>query len=79
MLRELALHILDLAENSLNAGATLITIEVVENLVADQLVIRVSDNGRGMDAETIARYGSVFHHTLDASCGTGFALFETSH
>lgn len=63
MLRELALHILDLAENSLNAGATLITIEVIENLVADQLVIRVRDNGRGMDAETCARATDPFFTT----------------
>jgi anti-sigma regulatory factor (Ser/Thr protein kinase) len=63
MLRELALHILDLAENSLNAGATLVKIEVVEDLVADQLVISVSDNGRGMDAETIERATDPFFTT----------------
>lgn len=63
MLRELALHILDIAENSLNAGATFVKIEVIEDLVADQLVISVSDNGRGMDAETIERATDPFFTT----------------
>jgi anti-sigma regulatory factor (Ser/Thr protein kinase) len=60
MLRELALHILDIAENSLNAGATLITIEVIEDPRADRLTIRVADNGRGMDAELARRVADPF-------------------
>ncbi len=63
MFRELALHILDLAENSLNAGATLVTIEIVEDEAADRLTIRVSDNGRGMDAETVRRVIDPFFTT----------------
>jgi len=55
MLRELALHILDIAENSFNAGATLVTIEVIEDTHADKLTIRVADNGHGMAAELAAR------------------------
>lgn len=60
MLRELALHILDLTENSLNAGATLVTIEVIEDEAADRLTIRVSDNGHGMDAELACRVTDPF-------------------
>ena len=63
MLRELALHILDLAENSLNAGATLVTIEVTEDARADQLTIRVTDNGRGMDAESVRRAADPYFTT----------------
>lgn len=63
MLRELALHVLDLAENSLNAGASLVTIEVVEDVAADRLTIRVADNGHGMDAETAARVVDPFFTT----------------
>lgn len=63
MFRELALHILDLAENSLNAGATLVTIEINEDEAADRLTIRVSDNGRGMDAETARRISDPFFTT----------------
>lgn len=63
MLRELALHILDITENSLNAGASLVTIEVVEDIAADRMTIRVADNGRGMDAETAARVVDPFFTT----------------
>lgn len=50
-MRELALHILDLVQNSIEAGATRILLEVIENDAADTLTIRVTDNGRGMDEE----------------------------
>ncbi len=63
MLRELALHILDIAENSLNADATLIKIEVIEDTTADQLVICVTDNGRGMDAKAVERATDPFFTT----------------
>ena len=63
MLRELALHILDIVENSLNAGATLVTIEVIEETRADRLTIRVADNGRGMDTEIAQRVADPFFTT----------------
>lgn len=63
MLRELALHILDLAENSLNADATLVTLDVIEDTSADRLTIRIADNGRGMDAESAQRATDPFFTT----------------
>jgi len=49
-LRELALHILDLAENSTRAGASLVEIDIEESLKDDRLLIRIRDNGRGFDS-----------------------------
>ncbi len=63
MLRELALHILDIVENSINAGATRVTIEVREDTREDTLIIRVADNGRGMDAAALQRAGDPFFTT----------------
>jgi hypothetical protein len=54
-LRELSLHLLDIAENSVAAQASAIQIQVCENLSSDRLQLGVQDNGRGMDRETIAR------------------------
>jgi hypothetical protein len=54
-LRELALHLLDIAENSVSAGAKNITIEVVENTHNDRLQMSVVDDGCGMDAEMVAK------------------------
>ena len=54
-MRELALHILDLVENSVSAQAQNISICVVEDYAADRLSISVQDDGRGMDADTVAK------------------------
>ncbi len=55
MLEDLSQHILDIAENSLNAGATRIEITLEQDGPRDLLVLTVADNGRGMDAEMAAK------------------------
>lgn len=52
---ELALHILDIAENSVRAGAKNVCIEVVEDRVRDRLEIEIRDDGCGMDEATLAK------------------------
>lgn len=54
-MRELALHILDIAENSIAAGASQIAICIRKDTRNDELVITVKDNGQGMDDELIAK------------------------
>lgn len=54
-MRELALHILDIAENSVAAKAARVDIQVIEDSMQDVLYISVEDNGCGMDAETVAK------------------------
>lgn len=74
-MRDLALHILDIAENSLNAGATLVEIEVVENPGSDRLSIKVRDNGRGF--EVGHRMGNPFYTTKEGKrFGLGISLFR---
>ena len=48
---ELSLNILDIAQNSIAANATLVEIDVEENSKTDRLTIRVKDNGKGMSEE----------------------------
>lgn len=50
-MRELSLHILDVAENGITAGGNCIWIEVNEERKMDQLKIVIRDNGRGMPVE----------------------------
>lgn len=50
-MKELSLHILDIVQNSIVAEASLITINIVENLTTDKLIIEVTDNGCGMEKE----------------------------
>jgi anti-sigma regulatory factor (Ser/Thr protein kinase) len=59
-LRELALHLLDIAENSVSAKADTIWITVMEDHSSDRLRMLVKDNGAGMDAEMVARVADPF-------------------
>lgn len=47
-MRELALHALDLVENAVRAGATIVAVEVAEDLVGDLLSLVVEDDGPGL-------------------------------
>jgi len=53
--REISLHILDIAENSIAAGARNISIEIDENSKTDLLKLTIIDDGRGMDEETVKK------------------------
>ena len=59
-MKELSLHILDIAENSVNAGASKIEISVNENLNNDELIIKITDNGKGMSAEKMKNLADPF-------------------
>ena len=48
-MQELSLNILDVAENSVSAGASLIEITVELDRRGDRLTIAIGDNGCGMD------------------------------
>ena len=51
---ELSLHILDIAQNSIVAGAKMLGITIVEDIESDLLSIEISDDGRGMKPEVLA-------------------------
>lgn len=54
-MREIALHLLDIVENSVTALAKNIRVEISVDLCLDKMSVIVEDNGKGMDAETVAR------------------------
>ena len=55
MFDQLSLNILDIGMNSLAAGARVIQIAVIESVKHDWLIIRIRDDGRGMDSQTLKR------------------------
>ena len=59
-MRELSLHILDIAENGITAGADCINILVEENHTQDLLTMKITDNGQGMPTEKIAKLSDPF-------------------
>ena len=52
-MREISLHILDIAQNSSTANASLVEITVDENEKADTLSVIIADNGKGMSEEMV--------------------------
>lgn len=61
-MRDLSLHLLDLAQNSITAGATVVTIRI--EIGADgMLTFTLMDDGKGMPPELLARVTSPFATT----------------
>lgn len=59
-MKEISLNILDIAENSTRAGATLVQITVEEDTAADTLSVTIEDNGSGMSPEFLAQVQDPF-------------------
>lgn len=74
MMEDLSLHILDMAENAVAAGATRVSVTVLEDSARDLLLLRVSDNGRGMSPEDMRRALDPFYSTKGKKTGLGLPL-----
>lgn len=78
-MKELSLHVLDIIQNSITAGATWIGIHVCEDSKRDWLQIEVLDNGKGMSEEILKRVTSPFTTTRTTrKVGLGIPLFKAS-
>ena len=60
---ELAAHILDIAENSVRAGAKLVEISIIEDEQRNLLSIEINDDGSGMTEEEIKKVFDPFYTT----------------
>ena len=78
-MRELALHILDIAHNSVSAKAKNITLTVDEDSIADRLHISIEDDGAGMDESMVARVTDPFTTTRTTrNVGLGIPLLKAA-
>lgn len=59
-MNDLSMHILDIAQNSFNAGASLLKLIVEENINDNYLKISFIDNGCGIDSEKLKTIESPF-------------------
>ena len=76
---ELSLNVLDVAQNSIRAKASLTEISVEIHTDKNSLVITVEDNGCGMDKETVKRAADPFFTTRTAGkTGFGVPFFKMS-
>lgn len=76
-MRELSLNVMDVVQNSISAGASLIEIGVAEKQADNSLTISVTDNGRGMSEEQVRQVTDPFYTTRTTrSVGLGVPLFK---
>ena len=74
---ELSLHIMDLVQNSLTAGATRVEIRIEESLKEDRLAIEIQDNGKGIPKEMVLRVTDPFVTSRTTRpVGLGLSLFK---
>lgn len=72
-MKEIALHILDIAENSIAAGADLIQISLTLKGDPGVMEIRVDDNGKGMNKEELQLVLDPFY-TSRTTRGVGLGI-----
>lgn len=79
MMTEISLNVLDITENSVKAGASLIRISVEASTAKDILSITVEDNGCGMSPEQLAKVTDPFFTTRTTrKVGLGVPFFKQS-
>lgn len=77
MMPEISLNVLDVAQNSVTAGAQLTEIGVTADREADTLVFTIRDNGRGMTPEQVAKVTDPFFTTRTTrKVGLGIPFFK---
>lgn len=76
-MEELSLHILDIVQNSVAAGAKLIKVEITEDTAADTFTVTVEDDGDGMSEEMVKRVTDPFTTgRTTRRVGLGIPLFK---
>lgn len=76
-MRELSLNVLDIAQNSISANASLIEIEISEDTKKKEMIIGINDNGKGMSAEQVQNVQDPFFTTRTTrKVGMGIPLFK---
>ena len=74
-MEDLSLHILDIAENSIAASAERIEIRIIEDRAKDLLTIEMTDDGKGMNEQTLKKALDPFFTTRTTRrVGLGLSL-----
>lgn len=76
-MKDISLHLLDILQNSVVAGATEISVEITEDSSKGSFKLIITDNGKGMDAETLAKVTDAFFTTRTTrKIGLGLPLLK---
>ncbi len=77
MMPEISLNVLDVAENSIRAEASLVQILVTVDLEGNRLEIQIKDDGKGMTEEQMAKVTDPFFTTRTTrKVGLGIPFFK---
>jgi nitrogen fixation/metabolism regulation signal transduction histidine kinase len=76
-MKNLSLHILDIAHNSIRAKSSKIQIKIIEKKSLDELIISIIDNGSGMTEEQVQALSDPFFTTRTTRrVGLGIPLLQ---
>jgi len=74
--RDLSLHILDIIENSIRAGASEVRVVIAQDVEADRLAISIEDNGPGLDVPEHVVFDPFYTTKKGKRIGLGLSLFR---
>jgi len=76
-MKDISLHILDIVQNSITAGASLITCEITESKKQNIYQVSITDNGKGMDSEVLQKVTNPFYTSRTTrKVGLGIPLLK---
>jgi signal transduction histidine kinase len=75
-MEDLSLHLMDIVENSVRAGAKHIAVRMLDR-TNNTLVLEIEDDGKGMDEETLKNAANPFYTTKNGKkYGLGLSLLS---
>lgn len=76
-MEDISLHILDIAENSVRAGAKVIKISIEKETKTDLLTVTIKDDGSGMDEVEVGKaVNPFFTKKISGKIGLGLPLLD---
>ncbi|MFW6006738.1 MAG: ATP-binding protein [Halanaerobiales bacterium] len=76
-MKELSLHILDIMQNSIAAGANTIELKIIEKKELDKFIIEIGDDGKGMEKKERDKVTDPFVTSRNTrEVGLGLPLFK---
>lgn len=77
-MRDLSLHILDVIENSVRAGASEVRVTICEDVSDDLLTVAIEDNGPGLEVPAEVAVQPFYTTKKDKRVGLGLSLFQAA-
>ncbi len=75
-MHDLSLYLLDILENSLRAGATIIAVDIAADHASDSLTMAIDDNGPGLPVQPSEALNPFFTTKPTKKTGLGLSLFR---